>query len=236
VKLACSSSAFRVAIDSGDLTQLEFLDHAARALECDGVALDTRQFPRTDGDYLAQVKKMTVDLGLDIAAVADDEFFSGTQSHMSATLELTLALGAPVLAGRLAPETAFSWSEQLAKLNDATGLAKRANVTLAVRNAAGTFAATTLDCKRVSKEADSAWLRFGPAPAEFDAASDPASVVPKTVLLWRSEDKTPDVAGWETFRGYVTLDRADGACTIADMQSAMRRWHIARANLELNRT
>jgi len=236
VKLACSSSAFRAAIDSGDLTQLEFLDHAARLLECDGVVLDVSQFPRLDRDYLAQIKKMAADLGLDVAAVADDEFFSGTESHMSATLELTIAIGAPLLAGRLALETAFAWSEQLGKLNGATGLAKGANVTLAVRNATGTFAATTLDCKRVSKEADSAWLRFGPEPAAFDVASDIATVSAKSVLLWHADSDMPSLAGWETFRGFVVLDRADGACTIAEMQNAMRRWHIARANLELNRT
>ncbi len=236
VKLACSSAAFSESITRGDLTQLEFLDHAARTLECDGVVLDVRQFPRTDDDYLAQIKKMAADLGLDIAALADDGFFAATSIDMSRVLAMASAIGAPLLAGRLAPETAFPWSEQLAKLNEATGLAKRVNVTLAVRNAAGTFAGTTLDCKRVSKEADSAWLRFGPAPAEFDATSDLAGVAAKTVLLFRTADETPEIAGWERFRGYVALDRTDGTCTITEMQSAMRRWHIARANFELNRT
>jgi len=236
VKLACSSSAFRLAIESGDLTQLEFLDHAARALECDGVVLDVRQFPRTDDDYLAQIKKMAADLGLSIAAVADDGFFSAGEAEMGRALELALAVGAPLLAGRLAAETAFSWSDQLAKLNDATGLAKKANVTLAVRNAPSTFAATSHDCKRVSKEADSAWLRFGPEPAQFDAASDLAAVAQKTVLLWRELHEPASAAGWEHFRGFVALDRTEGTSTIPEMQNAMRQWHIALANLALNRT
>jgi len=236
VKLACACSSFRRAFDSGDLTQLEFLDHAGRTLECDGVVLDVAHFPRTDDDYLAQVKKMAADLGLCIAALCDDAFFSATAPDISRTLAVAVAIGAPLLAGQLAPETAFAWSEQLAKLNDATGLAKRANVTLAVRNAPGTFAATTLDCKRVSKEADSAWLRFGPEPRAFDAASDLSDVASKTVLLWSAYDRAPSIEGWEAFRGFVALDGADGSCTIAAMQSATRRWRIALANFELNRT
>ena len=200
------------------------------------MVLDVAHFPRTDDDYLAQVKKMAADLGLCIAALCDDAFFSATAPDISRTLAVAVAIGAPLLAGQLAPETAFAWSEQLAKLNDATGLAKRANVTLAVRNAPGTFAATTLDCKRVSKEADSAWLRFGPEPRAFDAASDLSDVASKTVLLWSAYDRAPSIEGWEAFRGFVALDGADGSCTIAAMQSATRRWRIALANFELNRT
>lgn len=236
MKLACSSAAFSVSIARGDLTQLEFLDHAAWAIECDGVVLDVRQFPRTDDDYLAQIKKMAADLGLSIAAVADDSFFSGSGREMSASLELALAVGAPLLAGRLALETARPWGDQLAKLNEATSLAKTSNVTLAVRNAPETFASTSHDCKRVSKEADSAWLRFGPEPARFDAASDIAAVASKTVLLWREMHEPATFEGWESYHGFVALDRADGASTVPEMQNAMRLWHIAHANFALNRT
>src|SRR5215469_1212812 len=68
VKLACSSSAFDQALQSGRLTQLEFLDLAARELRVDGIVLDARHFPRTDSDYLAQIKKMAADTCLTIAA------------------------------------------------------------------------------------------------------------------------------------------------------------------------
>jgi hypothetical protein len=235
VKLACTSAAFAGAIDRGDLTQLEFLDHAARALRCDGVVLDVRQFPRTDDDYLAQVKKMAADLGLSIAAMSDAEFLYKANVEMHRSLGLATAIGAPLLASPLAAETAFSWSAQLAKLNDATSAAKAANVTLAVRNAPGTFAASSHDCKRVAKEADSAWLRFGPEPAAFDGASDISAVVAKSVLQWRRHDEPPTFQGWEEYGGFLVLDRADGESALHEMQSAMRRWHIAQANFELNR-
>ena len=72
MKLACASGALNREIESGELTQLEFLDLCARDLASDGVVLDVRHFPRTDGDYLAQLKKMAADRGLDIALGADE--------------------------------------------------------------------------------------------------------------------------------------------------------------------
>src|SRR5579863_9211938 len=74
MKLACASSSFHRDIERGELTQLEFLDLCARELACDGVVLDVRHFPRTDDDYLAQIKKMATDRGLSIAALADPSF------------------------------------------------------------------------------------------------------------------------------------------------------------------
>jgi sugar phosphate isomerase/epimerase len=235
MKLACTSGAFHRVFESGDLTQLEFLDAAAREMGCDGVVLDDRDFPRTDADYLAQLKKMATDLGLCIVALASDDFFTSDEGAMRAALDRALALGAPLLAGRLGAETALSWSEQLAKLGTASALAKSANVTLALRNAPHTFAASAHDCKRVTKETDSAWLRYGLDPAAFDAASDPQTLAPKTVLLWWDMQTQLNLAGWETFRGFVVLDRVPGDATSAEIKSAILLWKIAQ-NLELNRT
>ena len=128
MKLACASGALHREIESGELTQLEFLDICARELPCDGVVLDVRHFPRSDDDYLAQVKKMATDRGLTIAAIADSSFFAGSPDYMATVLDRALALGAPIVASPLARETQCSWSEQLARLNAATSLAKARNV------------------------------------------------------------------------------------------------------------
>ncbi|MGH8163526.1 MAG: hypothetical protein ACREP1_04245, partial [Rhodanobacteraceae bacterium] len=69
MKLACSSTAFDRELRDGDLTQLEWIDRCARELAADGLVFDVAHFPRTDADYLAQVKKMCADLGLTVAAV-----------------------------------------------------------------------------------------------------------------------------------------------------------------------
>ncbi|MBV8117715.1 MAG: hypothetical protein JOZ01_07035 [Candidatus Eremiobacteraeota bacterium] len=235
MKLACASGALHTSFVRGDLTQLEFLDLCAHELACDGVVLDVRHFPRTDGDYLAQVKKMSTDRGLVIAAVGDAEFFSSERPHMSEVLALAATLAAPIVCGTLALETHAQWSEQLERLNVATSLAKAANVTLALRNAPGTFAATTHDCKRVTKEADSAWLRFGPEPRTLDAASVPADLAPNSVLLWSSmgDESERSIDGllrdFASFRGFLALDEPSGDGKLGDVRSAMQSWQIALA-------
>jgi Xylose isomerase-like TIM barrel len=242
MKLAVASSAFHRSLESGELTQLEFLDLCARELACDGVVLDVRHFPRTDGDYLAQVKKMAADRGLGVAALADAGFFAADETTMRSSLERAAALGAPLLASQLALETAGSWIEQLERLGTATSLAKRANVTLALRNSPGTFAATAHDCKRVSKEADSAWLRFALDSRAFDAASDPSTLAPNAVLLWSDIDAAATnaiaqtIRAFASFRGHLALDERNGSVKPVEMQNAMRLWRIAFAEKELNRT
>ena len=242
MKLACASSALDRSFERGDLTQLEFLDLCAHELACDGVVLDVRHFPRIDDDYLAQVKKMAADRGLTVAAVAGTAFFAAAEETMAGVLRIAVALGAPLVAGVLAREIDCPWSQQLARLNAATSLAKAANVTLAVRNAPGTFAAGTHDCKRVGKEADSAWLRFGPEPRAFDAASDPVELAANTVLLWsnvgtETERSVGDlIRGFSSFRGHLALDEPSGDATLADVRVSMRSWRIALGAIERNRT
>jgi sugar phosphate isomerase/epimerase len=233
MKLACASGSLHRDIESGELTQLEFLDLCAGDLACDGVVLDVRHFPRTDDDYLAQVKKMAADRGLSIAALADREFFASTGEHMTGVLERAVALGAPLVAAPLAREVDESWNEQLAQLGVATSLAKARNVTLAVRNAAETFAASTHDCKRVAKEADSAWLRFGPEPQRLDAASDPHALQPNTVLLWSDAGTQTErsiaetIAAFAGFRGHLAVDDASGEASAAALAAALTRWRAA---------
>jgi hypothetical protein len=230
MKLACASGSLHRNIESGELTQLEFLDLCAREFACDGVVLDVRHFPRTDDDYLAQVKKMTTDRGLSIAALADSTFFTSTRERMANVLGRAVTLGAPLVAAPLASELDESWNDQLAQLGVATSLAKMSNVTLAVRNAPQTFAASAHDCKRVAKEADSAWLRFGPEPLRLDAASDPRALQPNTVLLWsdagleteRSMAET--IAAFGGFRGHLVIDDASGAASLAALAAAIERW------------
>ncbi len=234
MKLACTSGAFSGALDRGDLTQLEVLDHAARELSVDGIVLDVRHFPRTDDDYLAQVKKMATDLGLTIVALESCDFFVSDAMRMQQTIAMAVALGTPLIAAPLGSETELAWSLQLAKLSDAAGLAKTANITLALRNAPGTFAASVHDCKRVSKETDSAWLRYGIGPTAFDAASNASDLAERTVLLWADALASPDalIAAWHSFLGFVVLT-ADAP--VPEITNAIHRWRIAQASVALDR-
>ncbi len=228
MKLAYASSAFARAIDRGDCTQIEFVELCARELACDGVVLDTLQFPRTDDDYLAQIRKMTTDLGLDVAALADRAFFTADDDAMQAALRMADALGASLLAAPVAAETALSWSAQLDRLCAAASLAKRANVTLALRNAPSTFASSAYDLKRAVKETDSAWLRYGLEPAALDAA-DAAALAVNTVLLWAGSDAPPEAfAPFAAFRGYLTLDDAAGQTDAAQAKARAGQWRALR--------
>ncbi len=244
MKLACASSAFHRRLENGDLTQLEWLDLCARELCADGIVCDVRHFPRRDSDYLAQVKKMAVDVGMTIAALSDEAFFGGGEGAMRQTLELAAALGAPIVSASLQKETAMSWSSQLEALGTATSLAKAANVTLGVRNGPSTFAAGSHDLKRVSKEADSAWLRYALELDALDAGSEPQPLAAKTVLLWhthRSNDvesqSSPNVSSileWAvSFRGFLVVDFADGAAEREMMRNALRKWRTLLAEEEL---
>ncbi len=240
MKLAVSSHAFDRAIAAGDLTQLEFLDWCARDRLCDGVVLDARHFPRSDDDYLAQLKKVATDRGLTVAALADEAFFSADEPAMRAALARAVAIGAPLLAAPLALETSSAWVAQLERLNVATGLAKHANVTLALRNRPGTFAATDADCRRATKEADSAWLRYGIEPEAFDRASEPARLAANTVLVWARiaadarERIATTLAAFQDFDGFVVLDGED--VRPSDLRASLRAWYDAIARRALDRT
>ncbi len=236
MKLACASTAFDRAIGSGELTQLEFLELCAHQLTCDGIVLDVRHFPRNDNDYLAQVKKLATDWGLSIAAVTDSRFFSESADAMEGALHRAQMLGAPLIAAPLGRVVDGSWSDQLERLNVATSMAKARNITLAVRNAIDTFAAGTHDYRRVAKETDSAWLRYGPEPDALEGGSDVAALRANTVLLWtdvatQTERSIADInAAFGDFVGFLSLDHRDGSAEQAHMIRAVRRWRNVLAH------
>jgi hypothetical protein len=210
---------------------LEWIDLCAHELSADGLVLDVRHFPRTDTDYLAQVKKMAVDQGLTVAAFRHDGFFDADEPHLEQAVEMALAIGAPLLCAPLPPETVATWGDVQTRLGTATSVAKRLNVTIAVRNVPHTYAASTHDMKRVSKEADSAWLRYGPDFCAFDAASEPESILTKCVIGWYDarrcaiQDIEPTARMLSGFRGFLCLDDCEGRATIESMSAALRGWH-----------
>ncbi len=234
MKLACSSTAFNERLRNGDLTQLEWIDACARELAADGVVFDVRHFPRTDTDYLAQIKKLSADLGLSVAALRHDGLFTADSAHMEQALEMALAIAAPLLAAVLPPVTAAPWNAVLAHLSEAAALAKRFNVTIALRNQPHSFAAGVHDMKRVMKEADSAWLRYGPEFETLEEGSDPSELLSKTVLVWHEFSQTSDPAiarlraNLGSYRGFLVLDAAQGDADVQSMKKAVDRiWRLS---------
>ncbi len=229
MKPACSSTAFDELLRSGELTQLEWLDLCAHDVAADGAVFDVRHFPRTDTDYLAQIKKAAADYTVTVTAVRDDGFFGAQAAVQEQTLALALALGAPLLSSTLPPETQISRSGMQERVSAACSAAKRANVTLALRNAPRTFGTSTHDLKRTLKEADSAWLRFGPDLGAFDVSDETAAIVEKSVLAWVALDADPaqSIRLLGAYRGFVVLDAARGNASMTEMKNAVRAWRKA---------
>ncbi len=87
--------------------------------------------------------------------------------------------------------------------------------------------------KRVSKEADSAWLRYGPDFETLDAGSQPEEILARTVLVWReitqssAESLQPAARMLSGYRGFLALDDARGTATPESALGAMRAWRAA---------
>src|SRR5690348_17350206 len=168
MKICCSSRSYARALQSGDLTQLEWVDRCAR-LALDGVDLASAHFPRTDLDYLAQIRKLCVDRGLTVAGVTLDGDIGGDidvdaqTSLVGAWVDNAAALGAPLMrlaCGSSTGSPGIAWRELIRELKAIAHAAKEKNVTIALEPRARSLVASPADCKRALKECDSAWLRL----------------------------------------------------------------------------
>lgn len=216
MRIAVSSSTFRRPLAAGELTQLEWLERCASALDVDGVLADVADFPRTDGEYTAQLRKIAVDLGLvplglDTAGLFERDAAPARESVLAlatgfGALVVRSALPAP---GELPPA---AYVDAVATVKGLGRAAKAANVTLLVPPAPGTLGEDLAAVKRLVKDADSAWVRACPSFADvagagprdrFPAVSatpndDPAAVVAQARHSWVLLDAPTDDRPWET--------------------------------------
>ena len=217
MKLCCSSRAYARVLQSGSLTQLEWIDRCAE-IALDGVDFAASHFPRTDSDYLAQLKKLCVDRGLTIACVAVDVPFGEGDVDSQATLlrewiDRAVALGAPLLrlrAGAASGTPAIAWREMIRGLKLSSAAAKDRNVTLAMERHESTLVATPADAKRALKECDSAWLRLAPELAFFEP---------------------PAVVDWEPMLGEAVIVVSSGGADAA-MPALSRRGYIGFVSVQ----
>lgn len=217
MRLALSSSSFRRPLEATALTQLEWIERCANGLAVDGVLVAAGDFPRTDADYVAQVRKVAVDLGivpfgLDAPGLLDPATPVETREGF---LQLAERFGALVVRTALpppgpVPPATFAATVLVAKA--IAKAAKAANVTVLVPPAPGTLGADLAEVRHLLKDVDSAWLRACPAalgPAEGTARGpvpavsagpedDPAAVVEAAGGSWVVlELPLADDAPWE---------------------------------------
>ncbi len=231
MKLACSSADLSRQLEAGALTQLEWLDWCAAQLAVDGVVFDLRHFPRTDADYLAQLKKLCVDLGLTVAAIAGDALFEEDGGALAAALGVALALGAPLAIARapLASDDPGAYGRFAAAAKSAARAAKRSNVTLALRNAPGTLCPSAADCKRLTKDVDSAWLRFAPDIASLDPPEQVDGFLRRAAIavhaLGPRDDYAALVRALADVRSFLVLEppASDPQAALRDAVAGLRR-------------
>jgi hypothetical protein len=160
---------------SGKLTQLEWVERCASVLRVDGVLAALADFPRTDGEYVAQLRKVAIDLGLVPFGLDAPALLAPTAPPGSLEEVFALAgdFGAAVVRTVLpvpGPIPPASFVEAAAAAKTAARAAKAANVTLVVAVAPQTLGEDLAGVKHLVNDVDSAWLRACP-PALADPAA-----------------------------------------------------------------
>lgn len=175
MKVAISSASFARLLAAGDLTQLEWLERCASTLGADGVVFDRSHFARVDPDYIAQLKKVAVDVGLVPVAIDESRLFDSAvdETDRLTAIELAAGVGALFTLARLpapgeVPPATFVATVGAAKA--AVKAAKRVNVTLLAQPAPGSLAEDVPALRHFLKDVDSAWLRYA-LPAGIDRSA-----------------------------------------------------------------
>jgi hypothetical protein len=224
VKIAVTSATFAALLRRGELTHLEWLEACASQLDVDGVVFGLADFPRTDLEYAAQVKKVATDLGivpvaLEVPGLLDPD---RPDAERAGAVGLALAIGAALIRvtagppGALPPET---FARTVAATKTFASAAKAANVTLAVAPTAGTLLADIAEVQNFAKYVDSAWLRY-----DVPAGSPERALLGTRdrVLVQRvGLDENPAMLGALERRGWFVLEGDGGDDPIARVSGAV---------------
>jgi hypothetical protein len=224
VKIAVLSSSFAALLRRGDLTHLEWLEACASRLDVDGVVFALADFPRTDGEYAAQVKKVATDLGIVPVALEVPGLLEPVRaaSEGAAAVDLAVGVGAALLRvtagppGDLPPET---FARTVTSTKTLASLAKRANVTLTVSFDDATLLRTIGEIQNFTKYVDSAWLRYDIPANHADRAllGGRDRVLVERLAL----DERIDAATMQTRRGWIVVEGDGGDDPFARVGAAV---------------
>ena len=221
MRIAVSSSTFRRPLAAGELTQLEWLEKCASVLGADGVLAAVEDFPRRDAEYVAQLRKVAVDLGLvpfglDAPGLLEPE----GAAQREPVLALAAGFGALVVRTTLPPPGEVppaTFVEAVAAAKAFSRAAKAANVTILVSAAPGTIGEDLSGVKHLLKDIDSAWLRACPDAVSAGevgpkdrypafrarAGDDPVEVASRASRSWVILDPAPGERLWEGTRDAI---------------------------------
>ena len=219
MRIAVSSSTFRRPLDAGELTQLEWVERCASELAADGVITALADFPRFDDEYVAQLRKIAIDLGvvpfgIDAPGLLDPD---GAPAAVERAVAVARGFGAAVIRtgppapGEVPPATFAATVRAGKALSQA---AKAANVTVLVTSEPGTIGENFAAVRHLLKDIDSAWLR--PCPPVL---LDPAEVGPR--------DRFPALLATPADDPAAVAERASGTWVILDAPARDRPWGVA---------
>ena len=249
MKLCCSTAAFGRALDDGALTQLEWVDVCANDLDVDGVEFDGAYFPRTDGEYLAQLKKLCADRCLTVAGVRSPAAMGGADIDASVASFLpwigrAAELGSPLLRFSCADvpggSPGIAWRELIRGLKAACIDAKRANITLAVEpGEEASLIRSPSDIRRAQKECDSAWLRIATRAEDLAGAegAEYRALIDETVIVTAQSGgrQSIDAVMGLNYRGFVSMCRSSETSSVTDLSAIVAAWRRSAAPVELGR-
>jgi hypothetical protein len=219
MRIAVSSSTFRRPLEAGELTQLEWVERCASELGADGVVTALSDFPRFDDEYVAQLRKVAIDLGIvpfgiDAPGLLDP---AGDPASIDRAVSVAQGFGAAVIRtappapGEVPPAT-FAATVRAAKV--LSRAAKAANVTVVVTTAPGTIAEDLGALRHLLKDADSAWLRACPT-----ATLEPGQI--------GSKDRFPAFVATPADDTATVAERASNAWVILDAPAGATPWDLA---------
>ncbi len=214
VRIAVSSSTFRRPLADGELTQLEWLERCASALGVDGVLADVADFPRSDAEYVAQLRKIAIDAGIVPFGIDGGSLFEpGADAVRDDVLALASGFGAAIVRAVLpppgdVPPATFVETSRVAKSFGRA--AKLANVTIVIATAPGTLGEDDAGVKHLLKDADSAWLR----------------ACPSALLEPSAKDRVPAFTATPADHAVDVVARAGRAWLILDASAADDPWGL----------
>ncbi len=235
MKVAISSASFAELLAAGEMTQLEWLERCASSLGADGVVFVRRHFARTDGEYVAQLKKVAVDVGLVPLAIDAPQLFDPAldEAERLGAIELAAGVGALFILTRLPqpgpiPPATFVATVGAAKA--AVRAAKRVNITLLAAPAAGTLAGDVPALRHFLKDVDSAWLRYAlPAGADRSVFNARDRTLVVTVDDVADFESLPEISA--DARPWLLLTGAVDASRIAALRRAAAKKTLAAAGV-----
>jgi len=218
MRVAVSSSAFRQPFGTGELTQLEWVERCASVLGADGVMAAVSDFPRFDGEYVAQLRKVAIDLGIVPFGIDAPGLLEPAADPAAIDRAVALAQGfgaavirtGPPAPGDVPPAT---FSEAIRAGKTLSRAAKAVNVTVVVTTAPGTIGEDLAAVRHLLKDVDSAWLRVCPS-----ALLEPAQV--------GSKDRFPAFLATPADDAAAVAVRANRAWVILDAPAGERPWDV----------